>query len=163
MPAYFLDTSAFAKLYHKEAGSEYVIRLVEQSGPTAIVSRLAVLEIESVFPTKFRTGELDAFGQETCRRSMRADLSQGRIQVGSRIEEHHYLNAHKLLIEYGSKMALRTSGRPARRRPETLPNCGNVWFRDDQSGRFRDCGSLGAFRIAPLRFSCFGKRHITPS
>ena len=108
MPAYFLDTSAFAKLYHKEAGSEYVVRLVEQSGSSAIVSRLAVLEIESVFATKFRTGELDAFGQEACRRSMRADLSQGRIQVGSRIEEHHYLNARKLLIEYGSKMALRT-------------------------------------------------------
>ena len=108
MPAYFLDTSAFAKLYHQEAGSEYVARLVEQPGSNAVVSRLAVLEIESVFATKFRTGELDAFGQEACRRSLRADLSQGRIQVGPRIEEHHYSGARKLLIQYGSKMALRT-------------------------------------------------------
>ena len=54
MPAYFLDTSAFAKLYHQEAGSEYVVRLVEQPGSSTVVSRLAVLEIESVFATKFR-------------------------------------------------------------------------------------------------------------
>ena len=108
MPAYFLDTSAFAKLYHQEAGSEYVVRLVEQPGSSTVVSRLAVLEIESVFATKFRTGELDAFGQEACRRSLRADLSQWRIQVGPRIEEHHYSGTRKLLIQYGSKMALRT-------------------------------------------------------
>ena len=84
------------------------MQLVEQPGSSAVVSRLAVLEIESVFATKFRTGELDAFGQEACRRSLRADLSQWRIQVGPRIEEHHYSGTRKLRIQYGSKMALRT-------------------------------------------------------
>ncbi len=108
MPSYFFDTSAFAKLYHQEAGSDHVVRLVDQPGSTSLISRLALLEIESVFATKFRTGELDAVGQQACQRRLRADLSQGRIQIGPQVEEHHYASARRLIIRFGSAMALRT-------------------------------------------------------
>jgi uncharacterized protein with PIN domain len=55
VPNYFLDTSAFAKLYHQEAGSEYVEHLVEQKGSSAVISRLSLAEIESVIAIKVWT------------------------------------------------------------------------------------------------------------
>jgi hypothetical protein len=55
----FLDPSALAKLYHEEPGSEYVERIVSQPGSKGIVSRLSLVEMESVFAIKVRTGALD--------------------------------------------------------------------------------------------------------
>ncbi|MSV27380.1 MAG: PIN domain-containing protein [Bryobacterales bacterium] len=108
MPGYFLDTSAFAKLYHQEAGSQYVERLVEQKGSTAVVSRLSLVEIESVIAIKVRIGELDAAGQHLSRRRLLADISQGRVRIGPSIDERHYQIARRLLVRYGVAMALRT-------------------------------------------------------
>lgn len=108
MASYFLDTSALAKLYHQEVGSHYVERLVEQPGSIVVVSRLSLLEMESVFAIKVRTGELSPSGQELARRRLRADVAQGRILVGPPIEERHYQNARRLLTRYGVEMALRT-------------------------------------------------------
>ena len=105
---YFLDTSAFAKLYHQEAGSEYVEHLVEQKGNLAVVSRLTLVEIESVIAIKVRRRELDSLGQDVFRRRLRADLSQGRIRTGPPIDESHYREARGLLVRYGASMALRT-------------------------------------------------------
>jgi hypothetical protein len=62
VPSYFLDTSAFAKLYHQEAGSEFIERIAAVPG-AAIVSRLSLIEIESVFAIKVRTGQLEAVGR----------------------------------------------------------------------------------------------------
>ena len=62
MASYFLDTSALAKLYHQEAGSLHVERLIEQPGSTVIISRLSLIEMESVFAIKVRTGELSPAG-----------------------------------------------------------------------------------------------------
>lgn len=108
MPNYFLDTSAFAKLYHQEVGSEYVERLVEQKSSLMVVSRLSLIEIESVIAIKARTGELDSFTQGLFRRRLQADLSQGRIRMAPPIDESHYQDARRLLIRYGAAMALRT-------------------------------------------------------
>lgn len=108
MPGYFLDTSAFAKLYHQEAGSEYVERLVELPESVVVVSRLALVEIESVIAIKVRTGQLDASARDGFRRRLRADISQGRIHPGPSIDERHYQDARHLLVRYGVKMALRT-------------------------------------------------------
>ena len=108
MPGYFLDTSAYAKLYHQENGSEYVEQLLGRPGAVVIVSRLSLVEIESVIAIKVRTGELDAIGQELFRRRFRADISQGRIRTGPPINERHYQRARGLLVRYGASMALRT-------------------------------------------------------
>jgi len=107
VPGYFLDTSAFAKLYHKEAGSDFVERIVTFPG-SAVVSRLSLVEIESVFAIKIRTGQLDLTGQDLARRRLRADISQGRLRVAPPIEERHYQRARQLLIRHGATMALRT-------------------------------------------------------
>jgi hypothetical protein len=64
---YFLDTSALAKLYHREDGSQYVEWLVGVRGSSTIISRLSLVEMESVLAIKVRTGELDAGGREGSR------------------------------------------------------------------------------------------------
>lgn len=101
MANYFLDTSAFAKLYHQEAGSEYVEHLVEQKGNLAVVSRLTLVEIESVIAIKVRRGELDSPGQDVFRRRLPADLSQGRIRTGPPIDESHYREARGCWSDMG--------------------------------------------------------------
>jgi predicted nucleic acid-binding protein len=107
MPGFFLDTSAFAKLYHQEPGSDIVERIVALPG-SAVISRLSLLEMESVFAIKVRTGQLNPSAQDLAKRRLRADLSRGRIQVGPTIEERHYQHARHLLIRYGATMSLRT-------------------------------------------------------
>jgi PIN domain nuclease of toxin-antitoxin system len=41
VPGYFLDTSALAKLYHQESGSDYVERILNEHGSKGIISRLS--------------------------------------------------------------------------------------------------------------------------
>ena len=45
----FLDTSALAKLYHEQPGSDYVERILNRPGSKGIASRLSLVEMESVF------------------------------------------------------------------------------------------------------------------
>lgn len=59
MPRYFLDTSALAKLYRKEAGSDLIDRIVAEPDSQRFISRFTILEMESVLGLKFRTGEID--------------------------------------------------------------------------------------------------------
>ena len=108
MPSYFFDTSVLTKLYHAEAGTDFVERLAGQRGSVVVVSRLSLVEIESVLAIKMRMGELDAAGQELCRRRLRADISQGRIHVGPPMADRYYQSARRLLVRYGVAMALRT-------------------------------------------------------
>ena len=63
------------------------------------ISRLSLIEMESVFAIKVRTGELNPAGQELARRRLLADVAQRRI---------HYQSARRLLARYGVEMALRT-------------------------------------------------------
>lgn len=108
MPNYFLDTSALAKLYHKETGSEYVDRIVQEPGSRSTISRLSIVEMESVLATKVRTGEIDEQQVEIARRCLRADLSQRRLLIGPPIQAGHYHTARILLAKYGVTEGLRT-------------------------------------------------------
>ena len=71
----FLDTSALAKLYHEELGSDYVESILNQGGSKGIVSRLSLVEMESVFAIKVRTGGLDENGRSLALRRLRADIA----------------------------------------------------------------------------------------
>jgi len=55
LPNSFLDTSALAKRYHKEHGSEYVDRMLEQPASRLLISHLSIVELESVLAIKTRT------------------------------------------------------------------------------------------------------------
>jgi uncharacterized protein with PIN domain len=59
---FFLDTSALAKLYHKEIGSDYLERVLQQPGACVLISPLSIVEMESVFAIKVRSGQLDNSG-----------------------------------------------------------------------------------------------------
>lgn len=108
MPSYFLDTSALAKLYHQEAGSEYMDRILREPGSRSLISRLSIVEMESVLAIKVRTGEIDRRDVEIARRCLRADLGQHRLLVGPPIRTHHYQTARTLLVRYGVAEGLRT-------------------------------------------------------
>ena len=108
MAGYFLDTSAVAKLYHQEPGSEYVERILNQQGSRGIISRLSLIEFESVLAIKVRTGVLDTTGRTIALRRFRADVARNRIIVGPPIQEKHFQSAARLLRAHGVDRALRT-------------------------------------------------------
>lgn len=108
MPNYFLDTSALAKRYHKENGSESMDRILEEAGSRSLISSLSIVELESVFAIKMRTGEINPQSLEVARRRFRADLAQQRILVAYSVNEGHFQSARKLLVKYGAAEGLRT-------------------------------------------------------
>ena len=87
MPNYFLDTSALAKLYHQETGSDYIDRILEQMGSRSLISRLSIVEFESVLAMKIRTGEIDQTALQIARRRFRADLARQRLIVAPPVHE----------------------------------------------------------------------------
>jgi predicted nucleic acid-binding protein len=58
MSVYFWDTSALAKYYHQERGSDYVVRLLETSESKHFVSEVTLVEMLSVTASKVRSGQL---------------------------------------------------------------------------------------------------------
>ena len=83
MPRYFLDTSALAKVYRKELGSDFVDRIVSEPGSQRLISRFTILEMESVIALKFRTGEIDEQSLLMARRRLEADLGKRRLLVAT--------------------------------------------------------------------------------
>jgi len=108
LPNYFLDTSALAKRYHKENGSDFVDRLLEQVGSLSWISHLPIVEFESVLAIKTRTREIDPPVLEVARRRFRADLAQQRLLVAAPIHQIHFHSARRLLSQYGVTDGLRT-------------------------------------------------------
>lgn len=108
MANYFLDTSALAKLCHKETGSDYMDRILKQTGSRSLISRLSIVELESVLAMKARTGEIDQPALQVARRRFRADLARQRLIVAPPVHEGHFQSARKLLVQYGVDEGLRT-------------------------------------------------------
>jgi len=106
VPRYFLDTSALAKVYRKEMGSDLMDRIVIEPGSQRFISRFTILEIESVLALKFRTGEIDEHSLLAARRRLEADLGSRRLLVAT-VSDEHLRGARQLLIEHGRTEALR--------------------------------------------------------
>lgn len=107
MPGYFFDTSALAKVYRKEIGSDLMDRLLAEPASSHIISRLAIVEMESVFALKVRTGEIDQSSASIARRRLQADLGRRRLLVAA-VNDEHFRVARHLLLQYGVAEALRT-------------------------------------------------------
>lgn len=75
MPGYFFDTSALAKVYRKEIGSDLIDRLLAEPASSHIISRLAIVEMESVFALKVRTEEIDQSSASIARRRLQPILA----------------------------------------------------------------------------------------
>ena len=79
-----------------------------EPGSRCIISRLSIVEMESVLAIKLCTGEIDGQRVEIARRCLRADLSQRRLLIGPPIQASHYHTARLLLAKYGATEGLRT-------------------------------------------------------
>lgn len=106
MPRYFFDTSALAKVYRKELGSDLIDRIVTESGSQRFISRFTIVEMESVLALKFRTGEIDEQSLLIARRRLEADLGSRRLLVAI-VSDEHLRGARQLLIDHGRTEALR--------------------------------------------------------
>jgi len=84
LAGYFLDTSALAKLCHEELGSGYVESILRQPGSKLVISRLSLVEMESVFAIKVRTGTLDENGRSLALRRLRSDIA--KVEFGTRFQ-----------------------------------------------------------------------------
>ncbi len=107
MASRFIDTSALAKLYHEEAGSDFMVRIGSETGSQHWISRLSVAEMESVFAGRVRSGTMSAGNADFARRCMAADLNQRRLLVAP-VDLRHFNKAAALLQTYGVSDGLRT-------------------------------------------------------
>jgi len=83
-------------------------RILEQVGSRSLISRLSIVELESVFAIKLRTREIDQPALKVARRRFRADLARERLIVAPPVHEGHFQSARKLLVQYGVDEGLRT-------------------------------------------------------
>lgn len=106
MPRYFFDTSALAKIYRKELGSDLIDRIVTEPGSHRFISRFTILEMESVLALKFRTGDIDEQSLLIARRRLEADLGSRRLLVAI-VSDEHFRASRQLLMDHGRTEALR--------------------------------------------------------
>jgi predicted nucleic acid-binding protein len=103
---YFVDTSALAKVYRKEVGSDFIDRIVSEPGSHRFISRFTILEMESVLALKSRTGEIDEQSLVMARRRLEADLAKKRLLVAT-VKDEHLRVGRQLLISHARTEALR--------------------------------------------------------
>ena len=109
MQNYFVDTSALAKLYHQEPGSDYMEDLFErQAEHRLIISPLALVEMESALAIKMRMKRLDQIGRIAAQDRLRADLRERRILVSPGFENIHFEYAKTCVAMYGPQEGIRT-------------------------------------------------------
>jgi predicted nucleic acid-binding protein len=105
----FLDTSALAKLYHRELGSDYVEGLLDaQRKNRVFISPLSLIEMESVLANKARVGRLSPAGIAIARRKLRLDLAKRRLRMSPGFESHHFEFARTCVAIYGVGEGLRS-------------------------------------------------------
>ena len=91
----------------KETGSDFIDRILSESSSQFLISRLTIIEMESVFALKARIGEIDWLAVLIARRRLEADLGRGRLLVAA-LNDEHFRGARKLLFKHGAVEALRT-------------------------------------------------------
>jgi predicted nucleic acid-binding protein len=93
------DTSASVKYYRRDLGSDFVERMFADAGAQRLISRLAMVEMESAFATKVRTGEIDRETVLIAARRLESDLGRRNILVAS-VGNEHFEIARRLLVSY---------------------------------------------------------------
>ena len=104
---YYFDTSALCRYYHREPGSPQVESIINEPGSTSVLSWLTVLETQSAFALKVRTGEIAAADFDLLRKRLKADIAARRLLV-TRVLRRHFDRAERLLAKYGFQQRLRS-------------------------------------------------------
>jgi predicted nucleic acid-binding protein len=103
----FFDTSALGKHYHTEVGTPKVDQLLADPNSRHFISRLTVVEIQSVFAKKVRTGVLSLADFQLLFRRFLADVRKRKVRV-VRITAAHFGSAEKLIRLLAPAQNLRT-------------------------------------------------------
>jgi PIN domain len=106
MPGYFFDSSALGKRYHQEVGSISVEALFQVPQPARFISRLSVVELQSVFAGKVRTRVIVEADLELLRARFLQDISRRELRV-IRMTDGHYREAERLIQQHGISRSLR--------------------------------------------------------
>ncbi len=107
MPGRFLDSSAVAKFYHPELGSSVVEQIVLDATCSILISRLSVVEVQSVFAGKVRSGAIPAGDAVDLRGRFFEDVAKGLFKIVALTSEH-FEKAGQLIECYGASHGLRT-------------------------------------------------------
>jgi hypothetical protein len=107
MANYFLDSSALGKHYHAEIGTAEVDALLQEPGAQHFISRLTVVELQSVFAGKVRTHVLTEADFQLLHSQFANDITRRRYRV-MRMTDFHYQEAERLIRQHGLTRSLRT-------------------------------------------------------
>ncbi|MBV8139634.1 MAG: type II toxin-antitoxin system VapC family toxin [Deltaproteobacteria bacterium] len=94
--AVYIDTSALAKRYQREAGADEFDRFLGRL-TSASISRLTVVEFCCLLARRRRNRELDAGAQRRATAALEDDIRRGFLEVHP-LEDQHALDARDLLI-----------------------------------------------------------------
>lgn len=106
MPVYFFDTSALAKHYHQETGTQAVDHILMEQRNRYFISRLSTIEIQSVFATKMRNQVLTHEDLRKVQKRFASDLSSHRFQV-LKVFPSHYKEAERLVRKHAPTKSFR--------------------------------------------------------
>ena len=107
MAVHFFDTSALAKHYRAEVGTDKVDALMAQVASQSIISALAVVELHSAFALLTRMGQITAAEFSLSTGRFVADIAAGTRQV-SVMSLAHSQSAQQLVIKHGTTRDMRT-------------------------------------------------------
>jgi len=100
MADYFFDSSALAKRYHVEIGTDEVDRLLKEPGSRFFISRLTLTEVQSVCAQKVRQGFITKDEFQLLYRRLLTDVVTHPFLV-VRVESRHYQEAERLIEKHG--------------------------------------------------------------
>jgi predicted nucleic acid-binding protein len=103
----FFDTSAFAKHYRAEIGTDKIDAFLAETGSGHFISALGVVELHSVLARMVRSGQITAADFHLARGRFLADIASGIWQVVP-VTAAHFHGAQQLLIRHGLGRSLRT-------------------------------------------------------
>jgi predicted nucleic acid-binding protein len=104
---YFFDTSAAAKYYHAEEGTEAVSALFDEPDRKIRISALGLLELQSSLAMKVRSGLINQDAAGIQRARLMLDIAAGDIEVYT-VSPDHFAEAGRLIGKYGFAHRLRT-------------------------------------------------------
>lgn len=107
MAGYFFDTSALVKYYHVEDGTAEVTRIISAPGNEIRLSILGVVETQSAFAMKVRSGVLDRQAALAFRARLMLDIAAGTLQPHA-LTHDHFEAAEGLINRYAFSARLRT-------------------------------------------------------
>ena len=104
---YLFDTSAAVKYYHVESGTEKAASIFAEPNRKIRISELGLLEIQSAFAIKVRSGVLNSRDANIQRIRLMHDIAAGEIEVHS-LTQGQFTRAEQLITQYSFLYRLRT-------------------------------------------------------